>query len=179
MTHIEFADKLCQVPLEKDLYRKLGCSESLITDNERRACFIEKADFKNLAGNSDDPIENLVNTYDVANVEIGMVRFNQKVNHRHDYALFGKFEMDDLAINSITKEVILLEEGIRHILLYCAANSSAFLTALLCMAAFLEKRGVDNSLFENEFVQKQFAIACADVAGGEKYVDFYNLMLGV
>lgn len=126
-----------------------------------------------------DPIENLIKSYNLTNVEIGMVRFNQKVSRKQDYLLFGKFEVDDIAISHITKEVVLLEGGTIHILSYCAANSNAFLAALLSMAAFLEKRAIDDGLFEDELAQKHFAIKCADVAGGEKYINFYGLMLGV
>ena len=122
--------------------------------------------------NSDDPIKKLLEQYDVKNMEIGMVRFNQALSSRGTYVLFGQVEVDDLGINEATKEILVLEEETQHILWYCAANSQAFLAALLEIAHFMEKQSVDESLFENEDAQMLIADECADIAGGSKYVDF-------
>lgn len=177
MTHIEFVDGLRKVPFERGVYTKLGLDENFIYANEARYNITRKKMHE--SSNSGDPIKDLLEQYEVTNMEIGMVHFNQVLSFRGMYVLFGKVEVDDLGINEVTKEILVLEEGTQHILWYCAANSQAFLAALLEIAHFMEKQSVDESLFENEDAQILIADECADIAGGSKYVDFYRMLLGV
>jgi len=176
MEHIEFSNKLKEIALSRDEYLSLGYSEKFTQE------MIDSFSVRYRNGKStpeyDDPIKNLVTTFDCTTVEIGMICFNGGLEERGSYTVFGRFEGDDLAISEITKEVIMLETEIQHVLYHCASNSSNFLEALLIMAAFLQKRATSDELYEDEQANLLVAENCAKIAGGEKYFDFYRMMLG-
>ncbi|WP_109693961.1 hypothetical protein [Chitinophaga deserti] len=178
MTHKEFALKISKVPFTPEVYKQHGWSEKFIEDTFKRHTFLPKEP-SNTIPECVDPILNLVRSFDVSNVEIGMVRFNDKIVNGQDYIIFGRAETDDLVISKITNEILLLESGINHVLYYCASNSTTFLNALLQIAPIFQQRGIDVNLFENDAAQIKFASAFGETAGGEKYKDFYRMLLGV
>ncbi len=178
MTHKEFAESLKKVPFDQEVYKQHGWSDNFIEDTFKRHTFLPKEQDNTIA-ESDDPIQNLIRSFNVSNVEIGMVQFNDKIVNGKDYIIFGRVETDDLVISRITKEILLLESGMEHILYHCASNSTTFLNALLQIAPFLQQRGIDDALFENADAQIQFASECGETAGGEKYNDFYKMLLGI
>jgi len=176
MEHIVFSNELKKIAPSPEAYLKLGHDEAFaqrMVDG-----YFVKERSSNVAAVYTDPIKNLVTTFDCTTVEIGMVTFSDGLEERGDYTLFGQFEADDLVISEITMEVIVLEMGIEHILWHCAANSACFLQALLIMAAFLRERGISDTLYDDEPANLLVAENCANVAGGEKYLDFYRMMLG-
>lgn len=108
-----------------------------------------------------------------------MIKFDERIEEKGRFFFFGRFEVDDLAVDITTGGVVMLECGLDHILYDCAQNDSSFLEAILNTAVFLERRSVEDGLYENEELNNQMAEEFGDIAGGEKYYDFYKMMLGV
>jgi hypothetical protein len=71
------------------------------------------------------------------------------------------------------------EFGTKEHLLWRAAKSGAnLLEALLIAARFLAKTGVEALDFNDPTIAQPFALECATAAGGDKYLDFYKMLLG-
>lgn len=93
--------------------------------------------------------------------------------------LFGEVEADLLAVSKITLEVKVLDYIVpTHVISDCAANGERFLDSLALCAEYFFKTYNDSALAENISYAHEFAIQSAEKAGGEKYVDFYQLLLG-
>jgi len=178
MNHQDFVSRLRNVPLDKTVYELAGMNEKEIDANNKRFLCLKKANLSTDYNLGDDEIVRLVSEFDLSNIEIGMITFSKSIVKREDYLLFGKFETDDLGINTISKEIIMLEQFSVHILYPAAKNSLTFLDSIIFIASFLEKGGIDFNLYENEEANLVVAEEASEIAGGEKYFYFYRMMLG-
>lgn len=171
----EFVEALKEINVRNDLLKKQGVSDQSIED--RKSSYL--AAYKGGGSVSQYPLVELVENYDCSNLEIGMITFDERIEEKGRFIFFGRFEVDDLAVDLITGSVVMLECGLDHILYDCAQNDSSFLEVILNTAVFLEKRSVEEGLYENEELNIQRAEGFGNIAGGEKYHDFYKMMLGV
>src|SRR5690606_17427619 len=171
----EFVEGLKGISVRTDLLKKQGVSDQFIEDRKRSYL----AAYKGGASVSQYPLVELVENYDCSNLEFGMITFDERIDEKGRFIFFGRFEVDDLAVDLTTGSVVMLECGLDHILYDCAQNDSSFLEAILNTAVFLERRSVEEGLYENEELNIQMAEEFGDIAGGEKYYDFYKMMLGV
>ena len=108
-----------------------------------------------------------------------MITFNEKTEEISSFIYFGKVNEHDLAIDTTTGSIVLLESGLNVIIFNCAKNDKSFLSSILEAALFLEKRAVEEGLYENVELNIQMAEEFGDIAGGKLYYDFYKMMLGV
>ncbi|WP_156305467.1 hypothetical protein [Sphingobacterium endophyticum] len=171
----EFVEALKGINVRTDLLKKQGVSDQAIEDRKRSYL----AAYKGGGSVSQYPLVELVENYDCSNLEIGMITFDERIEEKGRFIFFGRFEVDDLAVDLITGSVVMLKCGLDHILYDCAQNDSSFLEAILNTAVFLEKRSVEEGLYENEELNIQRVEGFGNIAGGEKYHDFYKMMLGV
>ncbi|WP_156305425.1 hypothetical protein [Sphingobacterium endophyticum] len=171
----EFVEGLKGISVRTDLLKKQGVSDQFIEGRKRSYL----AAYKGGGSVSQYPLVELVENYDCSNLEIGMITFDERIEQKGRFIFFGRFEVDDLAVDLITGSVVMLECGLDHILYDCARNDSSFLDAILNAAIFLERRSGEEGLYENEELNIQRAEWFGDIAGGEKYYDFYKMMLGV
>lgn len=171
----EFVEQLRDITIEVDLLKKQGVSDQFIADRQKSY----RATFNGKYYITDHPVVDLIENFDCSNIEIGMINFEEKVEENLDYIFFGKFEIDDLAIDKATGCVVMLEAGLDHVLYECAKSDSDFLNAIFNVAAFLERRSVEEGLYENEELNIEMAEEFGDIAGGSAYYDFYKMMLGV
>lgn len=178
MNHKEFIEQLAEIPLPDAAYKQAGLSSKYIKEIKKSYSPLKKKETKKKAAPSDDAILSLMAAYDVTKVSIGMVEFNKKIEYDGDLIIFGNFEVDRMAINSVTNEVMVLDEMSDKVMWRCAHNSGAFLEALIYIGKFLEKRGVDDDLYEDEKANLKIAKACSKIAGGTKYLKFFRMMLG-
>lgn len=126
-----------------------------------------------------DTLLRLLSAYDCSNLEIGLIRFKREVVEDIAYYIVGEVETDILVISKTTKEICVLDHTVpEHVVSFCASNSDAFLDALLSFATFLFQRLKDETLFDNTAFIKHCVYVCAEKAGGEKYLDFYKMLLG-
>lgn len=160
----EFVEALKGINVRTDLLKKQGVSDQSIEDRKRSYL----AAYKGGGSVSQYPLVELVENYDCSNLEIGMITFDEQIEEKGRFIFFGRFEVDDLAVDLITGSVVMLECGLDHILYDCAQNDSSFLEAILNTAVFLEKRSVEEGLYENEELNIQRAEGFGNIAGGEK-----------
>ena len=172
----EFIEKLSRVPLSDQQYKAAGISGDEIYSIRQRHIISPKEHTS--SSDPHDPIVTLVEDYDTTNVEIGMITFNTEIQKMDDYLVFGKDEIDHLAIDTRTGEIVVLDEVSMRLMQYCAKDSASFLDAIIIMAKFLKKRGVDDNLYEDEAANLAVAKTCTTLAGGEKYSDYYVGMTG-
>lgn len=178
MTAEEFVTALRKIPIEVDLLRTRGLTD----DDIKLLKGSYQATWKNKAidvASTENPILELVLNYDCSQLRIGMIEFYETIKETEDSIFFGQFEIDELAINRISNEIVLFELGLDHIICYCASNGSNFLDAILIAAEFLNKRGVNKKMYNDEQLNIQMAEECGEAAGGEKYYGFYRMMFGV
>lgn len=177
MNEIEFVEQLRDVPFSHEVYSKIGLDKDYIIERISTYNPIEKKSNQNTC--IDDPLVRLVTDYDVSSTEIGMVWFGSKVTETDNYFYVGKFEVDFLCVSRFSKEVVVLSfEDPLTIAYLCAQNSFLFLEAMIVAAKFLEKCGIDESLYNDQKAICSMAENCAELSGGEKYLDFYKVLLG-
>ncbi|WP_298899800.1 hypothetical protein [uncultured Psychroserpens sp.] len=176
MKTTEFVIKLKKLRPDAQILRGFDFDEDFI--NEYRNSF----DILKLKESNDtlDPILSLIREYNVSNVDIGLVRFNNEneVLENNRYIYIGNFDADYLAIDKYTNEIIVLScEDPDHVLVKCSKDSFSFLSALYEVAR------INNELFlgnisSNDKNIKELAESIAKVSGGDEYLDFYLLILG-
>jgi hypothetical protein len=121
----------------------------------------------------------LLNGWDLTHVEIGMIRFAPNPEQLQGRIRVGTVEADPLLIIDDAGEVVVEELGASgHILWAVAAGSSMFLDALIPAAEFLSRRMVGAIDLEDMKRARATAEQCASMAGGERYLPFYLMLLG-
>jgi hypothetical protein len=176
MTPEYFVLKLKEVSPTKEILAANGFGDEEITQIMKSYACAPRADHINA---SSDTLLRLLSAYDCSNLEVGLIRFKEEVVEEVAYYIVGEVEADILGISKTTKEVCVLDHTIsEHVVSFCASNSDAFLDALLSFASFLYQRLKNDTLFANTAFTKHWVHVCADKAGGEKYLDFYKMLLG-
>lgn len=177
MTEQEFVDKVKETPLSREQYASIGVSEQFI------ARTIEGYNPKPKSSTQrtyvDDPLVRLIVNYDVTTTEIGMISFESEVGETEDHYYVGKFEADFLCVCKFSKQVVILAFDDPLSEMYkCAQNSSMFFAAMIVAAKFLERAALEEVLRDNQSVICATAENCSEIAGGQKYLDFYKVLLG-
>ncbi len=121
----------------------------------------------------------LLRNWDLKKVEIVMVRFPGPHAEPQGTICIGCVEADPLVLLPDSGEIIVRELGQKeHLLWRVAKDGSALLEALVIAARFLGKRAVGKIEFDNYVAARSVASECASVAGGDKYLDVYKMLLG-
>lgn len=178
MDRDRFVVKLKEFTPSREVYEKLGFSEAFIAKMIRSHECVPIEELRiNPEPNSE--ILKLLSFYDCSTVEIGVLSFNNEVSEVEDYYIIGNVEADLLALNKITLEIQVLDYLVpTHVIWDCAANGECFLDSLALCAEYFFKTYNDAALAENTSFAHEYAIQSAEKAGGEKYADFYQLLLG-
>lgn len=123
------------------------------------------------------PMLELLRNWDLSMVQVGMVRFPSQRYEPPGMIGIGCVEVDPLVIQP-NGEIVVYELGTnQHLLWRVARNCSTFLEALVIAAKFLGKLAISGC--HDDFGSAQsVASECASVAGGERYSDFYKMLLG-
>lgn len=172
-----FVNKLKALAPSKERLKKFNVSDEFIDKLISRYCCTIKTSKSVISTN--DALLLLLHDYDCSKVEIGIVSFLQEVVEGANYYQIGDAEQDILVINKISLEVEVLDhDSLHHVIWKCASNSSFFLEALLLCADRLTSRLENMSQEEDGSVALQYVEICASKAGGEKYIDFYKMLLG-
>jgi hypothetical protein len=157
---------------------KSGMSESGATRLKESFRCIKREHPLRFASGSDKLLE-LLREWDLRNIEVGMIRFTEPPIERFGKIYFGCVEADPLLILPGTNEIVVHEFGTEENLLWLVAKSgSDFLAALLIAARFLEERGSGRITFEDQIAANTVALECAKAAGGDRYSDFYKMLVG-
>lgn len=118
-----------------------------------------------------DELSALINNYEMSNVEIGVFSFFDGYKVVEKYLLFGKIEMDLLAVDRSTREIVLLDhDNIDHVMIKCSKSSSDFLEILYVYSEFTVNRLLDNDTYVLPEKKVLNEISGGDAYG--KFVDF-------
>jgi hypothetical protein len=172
----EFVSELRSIPLDKAVYMAAGIG---LQGAEKRINSYQVS--RSNAGKAYDEsnsLIHLVQMYDLSRLEIGMISFSSSIEHQGDLIIIGKFEADFLCISQITKEIVIASFEDYSTIYRCSPNSDLFLEALIAAGRFLERCSVDNELYNNQVLICNQAELCAEIAGGNKYLNFYKTLLG-
>lgn len=175
MTAADFVTNLEQLTPTYDDFKGMKVSDEFIKKEINHYKLISKGTGTLQINNE---ILTLINEFDVSNIEIGMVTLNNKIKEDNKYYFFGRFEVDNLVIEKDTGIIKLLEYEINHEMQVCAENSSKFLDALIVAAKHFRNCLFSDDLFDDQVEVCKVAKECADLAGGDKYLDFYKMYIG-
>lgn len=177
MTEIEFLKELRTAVFSKEVYAKMGLDDDYI--NKQIEAYNPRPKRPSQTISSNDPLIRLVNDYDLSKTEIGMISFEPEVTETEDYYYVGKDEVDFLCISRFSHEVVLVPfDAPLDIACKCAQNSSLFLEAIVTLAKFMEKRSIDDDLYNDQAAAVAMAEYCSEIAGGDQYLNFYKYLLG-
>lgn len=129
-------------------------------------------------GSSDQLLE-LLRHWDLSQVEIGLLQFPEEPNEEAEFIQVGFVEADPLVMLRNSGELVVQEFGTkRHQLWPVAKNGACFLDALLIAARFLGQCGIGSITQDDYELTDAAAEACAAAAGGDRYLDFFKMLLG-
>ena len=129
--------------------------------------------------NGSDQLLELLRQWDLSKVEIGMMRFPDSPTERSNKICVGCVEADPLVILPDTGEIAVHELGTKaHLLWLVAMSGSELLDAMVIAARFFAMRTVGRIDFDDRDAARSVAFECASAAGGNRYVDFYKMLLG-
>lgn len=175
----EFVSELKRIGPTKEEYISFGFSEGLAERLAMEYTFLPSERLIESYDLLSDDIVRLIRNFDGTGVQIGLITFMSNVEVSDGFVYFGNVEMDVLSISKATLEVVVLDhDNLDWIIWPCAASSSHFLNALLVFADFLSYK-VKNKVVEyNALEINECALLCSEKAGGEKYLEFYKMLLG-
>lgn len=126
-----------------------------------------------------DELLRFVNNYDLKNVEVRMISFYEQIEQDTSFYYVGKAEVDLLVVNKMTGGVQIYEfDSPDHLLWDCAANGAKFLDAIMHSVPFSTKCIFDDDLWNNNKIILEIARECSEIAGSDKYLDFFKVYLG-
>jgi len=175
MTDVEFIEKIKQVPLAFEEYKKADLTDDFIAQIIKG--FNPSKKIEELPRYGNDEVIKLITHYDLTKTMIGMINFFEAPIVSDDRIYFGKFEIDRLFWDVLDGEIKCCEGRAGNILFRCAKNGSSFLAAIFEAACFLQKTSVNEELYDNEDVHIEVADYCTEIAGGDSYKDFYRVLL--
>ncbi|HZH63780.1 MAG TPA: hypothetical protein VEY10_02740 [Flavisolibacter sp.] len=175
-----FVTELKKLSPPKSAYLNLGYPPSLAAE-KLKAYECMSLNTKELSHQyfGNNVLLELLCNYNCSKIEIGVVSFVEKLVEVEDYYIIGNVEADILALNKLTLEVEVLDhENLDWTIWSCAANSEYFLNAILKCAEYFNKTICSNELSENSAFTYEYVLQCSDKAGGDKYIEFYKMLLG-
>ena len=179
MNHHEFASQIAQTaPSHPDLVA-LGIEDASASKMIAQYYVRPRASQLEIAFLTHDVVVDFIKTYDVADLEIGMVDFLPNPLHHGDYLHFAKVELDPMFL-SITGEVLVVDwQQPDHVMWHCAVDGAHLFDAMVITSQFLTLTMLNDDIYNDEALALSVAASAAIAAGGEKYVSFYQMMLGV
>ncbi len=174
----DFVKVLAEAAPNAPELEKCGFSNEQATDFIKSFLCVQRDRPLLLESGSNQLLE-LVREWDLSKVEIGMIRFPEPPSERLGSICVGYVEVDPLVILADTDEIAVHELGTKEHLLWVVAKcGSKLLDALVIAARFLARRAVGTIDFDDSKLARSISIECATAAGGDKYLDFYKMLLG-
>lgn len=120
-----------------------------------------------------DELSYLINNYVMEEIEIGMFTFLESYSVMNDYLIFGKYEMDLLAIDRITREIVLIDhDQTDYVMMKCAKGSNEFIELLFFFSKLIIKQLFN---FQTNIPNKK---RLYEISGGEAYKSFVDYIFG-
>ncbi len=119
-----------------------------------------------------DEVQRMLANFDCSRIEIGLIRFQDKVRSHLYGTMFAFCEADPLVIRKDGSIAMYDHANPDSMQLECAVNSERFLDAL---AKFIDIRS-KKSNWKGRTVEA--AELCANTAGGSQYCEFFRQLCG-
>jgi hypothetical protein len=117
-----------------------------------------------------DELSSLINNYDLASVEIGIFQFLSQYEVTPKFMLFGKIDMDILARDRNSKEIVMLDhDDLEYVMFRCAKDSDTFLDFMSVYCKYMLSQLCDD--FNYSVPEKNFIY---NMCGGEAYKKFVD-----
>lgn len=126
-----------------------------------------------------DPIIDLISRYDLEYVEIGMVTFKKQIIEVAEYYIIGNYEIEEIGISKLNGEIVNVDESREFSTMSIAKDSESFLKSLLFAVKFFNNREKYPTLLQDEEFAEIMVNECAEIAGGSKYLEFYQFLFGI
>lgn len=161
----------------RESLEKFGLSEKFISKQlSKYNCHPRSKPLTEVLLNSE--VLRLINEYDCSELTIGILSFANEITENENHFFIGNVEADILAINKVTHEIQVLDyTNLNWVINGCASNGATLLDALFQCIVFFSK-SVDLDDAEKNKLTYEYVLFSSEKAGGEKYVDFYKLLLG-
>jgi len=173
-----FIRRLKELAPSVEDFKNYNVSENYIKDHiSRYDCKPRYNTYFNII--TSDEILQLLQAYDCSKVGIGNLSFVNEVIEAEDYYQIGNVELDILVLNKITLEIEVRDhDSLDYVIWPCASKSDLFLEALLACAVFLRSLLSNPLLEQDKDYMLDVVNLCSEKVGGEKYLDFYKMLLG-
>ena len=119
-----------------------------------------------------DEIQRMLAIFDCSRIEVGLIRFQDKVRSHLYGTMFAFCEADPLVIRADGSIAMYDHSNPDSMQLKCAVSSERFLDAL---ARFVDIRSKKLN-WKGRTIEA--AELCANTAGGSEYCDFFRLLCG-
>jgi hypothetical protein len=176
MSATEFVAKLAEANPSVEDWTSIGLTPREANSFRRQMMCEEREAPLGLTESND--LFALMNRWSVGHVEVGMVRFAKAPVQRRHGVQVGVVESDPLLLHPDDELVVHERGALDHTLWPVAKSPNAFLKALVVAARFLSDRGVEKIDFDDFQAAQAAARECAQLAGGDRYYDFYCMLLG-
>lgn len=128
---------------------------------------------------TDEALSALISKWDLSKITIGMIEFLELPQQYGPDMQIGFVETDPLVLFYDSNKIAVIEAGTENLLWLVAKNGAFFLDALVNIADFLTKRMLEEIDYDDLDSAENSALECAEKAGGNEYIDFYRMLLGV
>lgn len=176
MNASDFVNELSINARSIESYVASGLSRSDAKDLRSRYICVQRS-YRSTKVSSNELFE-LYDGWDVSKVEVGMIRFTGIC---FEYPLgteVGQVEADPLILLPSNELVVMEYASNGHLLWEVARTPGDFLAAVAAAAKFLNERGCGLIDYNDFGLAQVTAVRCAELAGGNKYRDFYYMLLG-
>jgi len=127
-----------------------------------------------------DSMLELMNGWDLSNVEIGPISFHSEPEQFESHLEVGTIEGDRIAYRLDARDYVLLDwQDLKHVMCEIAAQGDFFLNGLIEIARYLSRNAVEEIDLDDENVGAEFKAKCAEAFGGSKYESFCTSILGI
>ncbi|WP_207516012.1 hypothetical protein [Longitalea luteola] len=178
MTSELFVKQLKLLTPSVESFSRLGYPPDLVEKNIKSYICLPADSGQNIIYANSELLK-LVSFYNCSSVQVGLINFRSAVEEIENYYLIGNFDADLLAVSKITLEVVVLDyTNLDWIIWHCASNGARFLDAILAAAECISRCVNDTSLAYDNSYTLSYVLKCSQLAGGDKYKEFYKTLLG-
>ena len=132
---------------------------------------------------SDQPVDKLINELIDLEIQVGMVEFTNKediISIPKTYKKIGNFELDILAIDSNTREIVMLDHDQPNFVIGKVAKSiSQFVDALKPIEKYFDASIEDENMYDDTKEMSKTTANSSSIAGDVNFLWFYNMIFGI
>jgi len=174
----EFVSRLAEVAPEKSKLLLSGRSEEGANAVVRRfACPLRHVPLD--METHEDQVLELIKGWDVSAVQIGMLCFLSEPVSSDEHMEIGAVEAEKLVFRFQTRDYVLLEHEVPgRVFSRVSCDGGSLLDALICIAAYYAKTGVDEIDIDDESIGLEVKAECLRHLGSDEFGGFCTTLLG-